>query len=75
MWTWKARQAAVDLMEGPEPMREKSCSFSQTPCWGGKKKNSDHKRGSVFEAISVERSSQDTSTEMEREREKGALCG
>lgn len=37
MWTKNARQAAVELMEGPEPRREKSCSFSQTPCRGGKK--------------------------------------
>lgn len=42
---------------------------------GGKK--SDHKRGSVFEAISVKRSSQDTSTEStsksERETERREL--
>lgn len=47
---------------------------------GEEEKKSDHKRGSVFEAISVKRSSQDTSTEStskseKRDREKGALFG
>lgn len=74
----ESQTGSSGAMEGPEPRREKSCSFSQTPC-RKKKKNPDHKRGSVLEAISEKSSSQDRSTEstseMEREREKGALFG
>lgn len=61
-------------MQGPEPRRENPVLFHKHLV---EKKKPDHKRGSVLGAISVKSSSQDRSTEstseMEREKEKREL--
>lgn len=54
----------MDLSPGP-----KNPALFHKHLIGEEEKKSDHKRGSVFEAISVKRSGQDTSTESKSERE------
>lgn len=77
----ESQTGSSGAMEGPEPRREKSCSFSQTPCRKKKKtkKNLTTKEALCLRLFQKKTSSQDRSTEstseMEREREKGALFG
>lgn len=74
MWTKNARQAALQFDGGTRAQGEKNPVLFRKHLVGKEGGVPDHKRGSVFEAISVKRSSQDTSTEsasgMEREKKE-----